>query len=520
MACLSDGHVPRARALARQALEQAAAAGQEPVEPLPALAALCEALFDAMCGRYELGLARARAPIERLETLGLADRLAYAHSCIGFAIGKLGDPQAGLAWVERALEAAERLGQFTARIKALNDAGCLHALLHHHELAIRKLTLAATLAQQGAPRLAQTGSMANLACALLLQARNLQQQGLAARATDAAGRALSWADRARRAGEQGSEVASVMLLGVDVFRARALLMLGRCEEASELLRAALQQVQPYRQVQVEALRGLLALCRQQGQVDEARLHLAAALALCDAEGYEPARLEVLEEGVELETELGQPVRALALWLQHFVLVQQQHRARQRVEQPPGGAGATFAAAAPQRWPEARDRAALQEIDGWRDPLTGLLNDRGLETVAQAAFEQGADLAVALLRVDAAAVGAAALVSLGQAAAQAWSRRCLPARAVGGTFVVLCPDQAPERALEVCRQLYTEMSRALQSAAAAHGASAAPGNAQGPATLSAGFAARSRHADLESLMGDAVAALQRAIAQGGNRFEAG
>lgn len=519
LAWLVDGHVPRARRLALDALQAATAAGRQPSPDLAALAELTDALFDAMCGRYEAGLARVRAPLERLEARGLEPQLGYAYSSIGFAIGKLGDPQTGLHWVARASRSADRAGPVVARIKALNDEGCLHGLLHHHEQAVRKLMQASTLAQQGAPRLAQVGSMVNLTYALLLQARSLLQQGLASRARAVAQRALAWADRARRAGEPGTEVAPVMLLGADVFRARALLLLDQCDEAQRLLRAALQQVeevQAYRQVHVEALRAWVALYRQQGRLDEARQHLQRALTLCDEEGYEPVRLDVLEEGIELETEQGEPSAALALWLQHFAVTRAQHRARQRVD---GAQGVALADAATLPWPDPRERRAFDAAASWRDPVTGLLNDRGLEAVGQAAFETGGELAVALLRVEGPGPDRATTVRLGRLLAAAWSSGCLAARAVGGTFVVLCPDLPPDRARALCAQLHATLAQALQPAAGPAAARAAEVPATSP-TLSGGFAARDRQETLDALMVDAVAALQRALALGGNRFEPG
>jgi GGDEF domain-containing protein len=500
------GEFWRAGALAEKGLAQLRAKGLDVGQQLPAAAALMAALDDLLHGRYESSLAALREPLAVVAAGPHGADLSFIYSCIGFALGKLGDAQSGLAWVARAVALAKASGRSLELLKAVSDEGCLHGMLNHDERAIARLTEASTLAQKSAPRTAQIACFNNLAYAYLMHASGLMAQGATGKAHAAAERAEAWIGRALQA-NVSRPAHGPSSAWSRATRARARLLLGRTDEAEADLSDALDHTGGYMQVHVEVLRAWMALHRQRGAFDRARACLHEALALCADEGYEPLKLFLFEDALLLEAAAARPAEALAWWLRHFAARQAQVQRRQQLEDK---AGPLFGSQGPAFWPDPRARRE-DAVDGWLDPATGLLNQGGLEEVAQAAFAQPGGLAVALVTIDGTVAGADTVRHVAHQLAALWQRGYVAARTLGDKFVLLFPEVPEAVALALCRELQADLARP----AAGHAGQPGP---EAGAPVSIGFAARHRHADLAALMTDAARALERAIAQGGNRLE--
>ncbi len=498
-AFVADGSLAPARDAVQRGIAAAAATGEPADADMVAALQLFEALLEMTRGRYEPALARIREPLARVEAGPYAGALAYVYSCIGFALGKLGDPHSGLHWVARGAALARRRGGVVETIKVLSDEGCLHGLLQHHERSIARLTEAGTLAQKSAPRFAQAACLGNLAYTWLLFAHTLRAQGVDEKAGDAARRAVDWADRAYRASvSSGVKANAGWALTI---RSRARLELDQVDEAEADLQQAQTLCAGYAQLRVELLRGLLALHRRRGRFDDARGALLEAMALCDGEGYEPVRIALLEDAVLLCIEAGSHTEALAWWVRHFDALQSQFKSRQRIQD--AAPGTLVHAAADVRWPDPRRRHAAEAHAAaeWLDEVTGLLNMRGFEHVGQAAFESGLGLGVALLRIDGPVADAATTARVAAQVAAAWQSGFVAARGVGHNLLLLFPEARGDHALVLCEQLCGEV--------------AADGG-HPPLTVSIGLALQDQHRDLAALLADAVRALEQAMAAGGGR----
>lgn len=490
-----QGLVVQAAALAHQGLDDSSLPAHEPARvQLQAAAEAFDALCDMTRGRYSAALQRIGAPMAVLESGPHRRELAYAASCIGFTLGKLGDPQSGLAWVARATALAQATGRAVESIRALNDEGCLHAMLDRHERGIACLTDAATQALKSAPRFGQAACLGNLAFAWLLHAQRLQEQGAAGDAAAAAESAAGWADRAFAAADWSK--AWPHLAWSRAVRGRAALLQGRDEPAAADLAQALEWAGDYPQVRVEVLRGLMALHVQRGQTELARSQLTAALALCDGENYLPVRLALLQDAVQLESAAGRPDQALAWWLQHFEGLQRQFVSRQAVQ----ASGGLMSPAATPVWPAPQRDVAAEQVD-WMDEQTSLLNWRGLERVGQLAFAGPRALTVAVLRIDGLSAPLAAQVQVAAHLAGAWCPGFVAGRGLGNSFLLLFPELPVRQAGALCENLRAALEQADNIERT---------------TLSVGMATQGpAHADLQALMGDALQALGAGIRAGGN-----
>ena len=454
-----------------------------PDRPLPWAAGELALALEALAGgRYETGLARGTAALAVLEPSRHAAQLPCAVSELGFALGKQGDPQAGLSWAARAAALARqhgRQGQDMGYIKMLSNEGCLHGMSHHYSRAVTILSKASRLAQKLAPRHIQSTCLNNLAYAWLARAGGMeiaegpavQIRAAAQRADVLAGRALAAATLAQDIGSQAWARAT---------QARAWVLQGRLDEAEPHLQQALSQSSQHLQSKVEIHRGLMDLYRRRGNWQAARAQRAAALALCDAEGYGPLQLVLFQDAFVMETEAGEPVAALGWWLKDF-----QGQQALRSQGPADG-------------------AAVPAVDA----DTGLLSYGALEAVAQSEFEQGHGLAVALLRADGLPESARPPLAAARALAVAWQTGYLAAQGVDGGFVLLFAEQHAARALALCETLRQRVAQAWAEPLP-------PGVAP---SLSLGLAWREADADLPGLIGRARQALQSAQAQGGNRVQ--
>jgi GGDEF domain-containing protein len=486
------------RRLLQQLPQQALPEGDEARVLCLAAAALCEAVEALVAGRYEAGLAGVQAPLALLQASPWRGELAQVFSAIGFAMGKLGDAHSGLPWVRRAAELAKAQGHTAARIKILSDEGCLHGMLLHYTQAISTLTEACALAQRLGTRSVQERCLNNLAYAWMARAGNLQAAGAprqvqaaALRAEVLAGRALAIATMA---GDLGSQAWSRNN------RARAWVLQGRLDEALPEMHLALAESQGFHQYTVEIRRSLMDLHRRRQDWAAARAQLAAALALSDEQGYEPMHMVLFEDAALLETQAQRPTEALVWWLRHFQGLQARQRVQRRAV---ASAAGLYDSQALPHWPPPGNRAAAVGVEHWLDPDTALLNLSGLDAIAQAEFDQGHALAVAVMRVDAAArtVDEPCLLQVARLVAAEWQAGFVAARGLGGTCVLLFPELPTPAVLAICERLRQRVAAAFT---------------EGPGlTVSMGLVVREDESDLASLMPLAVQALQAAVEHGGN-----
>ncbi|MFO1397105.1 MAG: GGDEF domain-containing protein [Burkholderiales bacterium] len=340
---------------------------------------------------------------------------AAAYVSIGMCQHRLGANDDAVASMLRGLEAARAQKLETLEINIYNSLGS--ALI-----AAQRAEEAAGYLATGVERARATGNRAQLTKLLLNQSLLAKQRGDAATAQDAAtgqalyAHALALATQALEiARELESPYDEAYCLGQT---GTVLRLLGSHGEAAAILDAALDLGRRLKDVplQAQALVERGTTLAAQGRGAEAQRNLTEAIVLARRIGAGSALAEACEASSRLFEKAGDYPRALALY-KEFHAVREAELAGSR----------RHAATAAQLWKEfqeaaksaseyraraeslAADHAALTRKAkvlteaSERDPLTGLLNRRGLD-VHVAALLAASDaselpLAVALIDVD-------------------------------------------------------------------------------------------------------------------------
>lgn len=332
------GELPDAARLARLAVTAALVAGA------PALSDAQRALLDLLEGSALLlrgehgpGLARlgsalgwfsppetlsladGGAPAVRLAALNSRTTPAWACAVLGQAIGRMGDPARGLAWVAYASVLAGRQGLAPARLQAQGIQGQLLALLEQHLPAIEALQKAVSLASKTAPRQVQAALLNQLAATWLARARERQGRGQWAVAQDAARQAQACADRALEAAQTG-QVAPARPAAL-CHRADAWLLLQHPGPAEADLVEALADPGATADTRIDLIRVQAGLRAGQGQWDAARGLIDQGLAMAQGETDLALRGRLLAARVALEAQQGH-AESQAWWARQ----QQAHQA--------------------------------------------------------------------------------------------------------------------------------------------------------------------------------------------------
>lgn len=249
----------------------------------------------------------------------------WACAALGHAIGQMGDPARGLAWVAFATALAEQQGLAAVRLRAQGDQGHLLALLDQHLPAMHALQQAVSLATKTAPREVQADLLNQLAGSCLAHAHDRLARGQPASADDAARQAAACADRALAAARTGS--VSHARPAALCHRAEAQLLLRQPGLAQADLRGAEADPGATPPTRIELLRVHARLQWQLGQAEAARTLIDQALAMSEGTHELAARSRLISTRLALETAAGSPA-ACAWWgLQQQALVDLGHQRR-------------------------------------------------------------------------------------------------------------------------------------------------------------------------------------------------
>lgn len=345
--CADAGHLADAARQARLTVTAALVAGA------PALSDRQRATLDLLegsallrRGEHDAGLMRLGAalgwysPPESLPTAttpavpsGRADptRLPvrttppWACAALGQAMGQMGDPARGLAWVAFATALAEQQGLAAVRLRAQGDQGQLLAMLDQHLPAMHTLQQAVSLASKTAPREVQADLLNQLAGSCLAHAHDRLARGQPASADEAARQAATCADRALSAARTGhvSHARPAALC----HRAEAQLLLRQPGPAQADLRSAEADPGATPPTRIELLRVHARLQWQLGQAEAARGLIDQALAMSEGSQALAARGRLISTRLALETAAGNPA-ACAWWsLQQQALADLSHQRR-------------------------------------------------------------------------------------------------------------------------------------------------------------------------------------------------
>lgn len=343
--CADTGRLADAARQARLAVTAALVAGA------PALSDRQRATLDLLegsallrRGQHDAGLARlglalgwysppeslhapARAPNRAKQSpLAARETPPWACAALGRALGEMGDPARGLAWLAFATALAEQQGLAALRLQTQGDQGQLLALLDQHLPAVHILQQAVSLATKTAPREVQAGLLNQLAASCLAQAHDCLARGQPTLADDAARQAAACAERALAAAQTGhvSHARPAALC----HRAEARLMQLQPGLAEADLRNAAADPGATPSTRIELLRVHARLQWLQGQTDAARALIDQALALCaDAQELAPRR-RLVNTRLALEAAAGTPASSAWWGLQQQALAELSHQRRQ------------------------------------------------------------------------------------------------------------------------------------------------------------------------------------------------
>lgn len=435
---------------------------------------------------------------------------------VGTCQHRLGAHDDAAASLLRALDSARSLGLDTLQTNIHNSLGSAFILAGRIDEAARYLVAGSDRAQASANRSLLTKLLMNrsllskrrgddLKDSAPQDARQAYEQSLAEvqRATDLARECANRYDELHCLGQTGT----------------ALRLLGRHDEAESVLQATLalgQQVNE-RHVQAEALVELGRLRLQQSQPDLAQGLLVDAAALArgiQARSVLADACQVLSQVLEA---LGDLPGALAAY-KEFHAVREEELAGSRKHVSAASELWLQFQDASRRASEYRDRALhLAEVSE-RDPLTGLLNRRGLTLHVDAALDaarlQGVAVTVALIDVDhfkqindghSHAVGDSVLRRLGELMRGHCRQDDLAVRWGGDEFLLVLSGVDPAAAARVLGRL---------KAASDADPMAAPGLR---VSLSIGLAGHRSGMPIDSTIAAADAALYQAKHQGRDRI---
>jgi diguanylate cyclase (GGDEF)-like protein len=465
------------------------------------------------------------AAISRLEQAGFGEFLDWAYSGAGFVLGFVGQFETGLAWAERAADLARARDDLPMLVRVLNNKAAILALAEDFDGAIAAFAEALGMIDPG-PGLDRVTNLQNQASTFILQALSLPltdprrvevarlalgaaDEGLVATDAHAAPRWHGWG-----LGNRGS----------------ALALLGRLGEAEAVFLEALPLAASAPRTAVEILVGLATMRIDAGRFEEASGLLDDAASRAPTDVFDGSTDRLMETKVRLEVRAGHIEEALRWSERRFRRLEGQYRTRLRyVAQLARLSAELDAVRRAERLAREQADAMARRVEvlagqsqRWmdealRDPLTGLLNRRGLDSAASELFVPGRSVGVAVLDLDhfksindrfGHAVGDAVLVRATALLAGTTRDGDILARTGGEEFCVLLQNVTPVQATQASERLLARLRNANWD-------DVVPGLR---VTASIGLALREGSETLESVTRRADAVLYQAKAEGRDRVQ--
>jgi diguanylate cyclase (GGDEF)-like protein len=353
-------------------------------------------------GKHAEGIRGVLPAIIQLEQHGFKHLLDWAYSTIGFSLGNLGNPKAGLDWVGQAIVGAEKRADESQLRRSLSDKANLLILLNENEKAIAAYEKALSL-RNPAPTINEELEILNeLAFNYLHLARRIEQDSSqhVELVQKAVGRARSALELLNTSSNNELITRSLENLG------SALSRLDKFSEAEAAFEKGLPLSEPYAGIHVELLTSYAGLLCQTQQYDKADSLLIRAYEKAQAENLEASMDGIFETRMRLELLLGINDDALRWAERRFRFMESQHQKRLASIVSNAKLFVEFEQAQERQDETTESNKSLEDPshmwqdEDLRDELTGCPNKRGLATLSEPFFTPESRTALAMVDIDA------------------------------------------------------------------------------------------------------------------------
>jgi diguanylate cyclase (GGDEF)-like protein len=494
-------------------------------EILSACRALLQGLRAIDESHYETGVQEALPALTYLERHGFRALLDVAYSKIGLAFGRLGSPEIGLEWVNKAIVGAERRSDESQLRRSFSDEGQLWAMLDEIEKSMVSFENALALQDSVPSPLEKVELLDQIARTYVHLARRMesdadQRMDLARKAIELAQAALSILENESNERFQASSLENL---------GSALSIVGNFTEAEVTFLRALPLSESYARICVELLASYAWLLCEMERYQESDSLLTRAHGLAQEKEQEASLDQIFETRVRLAILAGRHEEALTWSGQRFRLIERQYRERlttiarhaeifMELEQARQGNRETRERkddlASIDKTIETQSRIPNEEA--LRDTLTDCLNRRGLMLAAESVFVPDRRLGLAIADIDhfksindrhGHQAGDKILQTIAHIFNKSLRDSDLIARLDGEEFLLLINSVETDAAWGTCERLRLAVER--------YGWGTIAPSLR--VTISIGLAVRLNEESLDSLNSKAENALQRAKADGRNRI---
>src|SRR5258706_685119 len=314
----AKGQITEALAIANEMYD-----GQvfEGAKDLDACRTLINSVNIIQDGHHVDGIRDTLPALIQLEQRGFRHLLDWAYSTIGFSLGNLGNPEAGLEWVGQAIVGAEKRADESQLRRSLSDKASLLIMLDENEKAIAAYEKALSLRNPTPTINKETEILNNLAFNYLHLARKIEQDSnqhieLAQKAMERARSALKILDTS-----SNNELIARSLENLG----SALSMLDKFSEAEAAFEKGLLLSEPYTRIHVELLTSYAWLLCEMQRYDKADSLLIHAYEKAQTENQEASMDRIFEIRIWLELLLGENAEALRWSERRFRFMESQYQ---------------------------------------------------------------------------------------------------------------------------------------------------------------------------------------------------
>ncbi len=507
------------RGSAARAIDAAIAEHGDNATPLHrAFGAIARGAHCINDGRYEEALDSIIPALDELERSSFNNRLAWLHSMVGFAVGMMGNPERGLAWTARAVDAVDATPASVDSFTAYSNHGCLLGMAGEHDASKQALEQALGIALATEQVGSQFIALSNISYGLLMKLQETEALTVVQRKS-LANQALKYAERARKlcsGDDLGLDPA-----GMDSLIGQAMLHAGNVAGARAMFAQALQIGPTHPPVSAELHLGFAVALRLGADFEDARAHLRVAHDIAAAAQLALTLDRVMAEGVALESAAGNTAAVLDWTTRRCQFLERHYKQRLRLLARSTEL-ATRADSVSQRASGYQQEALSLTAktrdwgdDNLRDALTHAFNRRGLARVAGHIFAPFRNLATVVIDVDhftsinesyGRHAGDLLLKHVAASIGSQLRSGDQFARAEGGEFQLLLLDATPEAALETCERIRTAIERGRLL----------PSHPDVGVTVSIGVCNRSSEKTFDATLAAADRALEQAKKSGRNR----